>query len=367
MSYHRALRNLRRRVRNRGSKRARGGIRETAGKKHQLLVDIFNEYKAGEEPPGLTEHTPVHVGLYVAEITAIEPKENTFTIEGYLDLKWQDERLTQMGLMNGHPTHFMEQAAERVVGHIWWPDLIFSNGVGRKIIENQDLIVHPDGTVEYKQKFEQKLEAHFDLKRFPFDKQRLEIEIESFSWPSTLVKILKWDSWSGFSTKYEIPAWQTEDMRITVEDVQEEREHERFSLFKATINVERRYQYCLWKIMLPLIVIVAISWCVFWVNLENIGNRMEILLAVLLTWVAYQFIFSQDLPKLGYLTYLDYLFLLSFFFIASVFLQAVIVSVLLIRGGQSRIRAERINNHCKWAYPTAYGLVMICFNVFYLA
>ena len=320
-----------------------------------------------KNPPGLTEPTPVHVGLYVAEITAIEPKENTFTIEGYLDLKWQDERLTQMGLMNGHPTHFMEQAAERVVGHIWWPDLIFSNGVGRKIIENQDLIVHPDGTVEYKQKFEQKLEAHFDLKRLPFDKQRLEIEIESFSWPSTLVKILKWDSWSGFSTKYEIPAWQTEDMRITVEDVQEEREHERFSLFKATINVERRYQYCLWKIMLPLIVIVAISWCVFWVNLENIGNRMEILLAVLLTWVAYQFIFSQDLPKLGYLTYLDYLFLLSFFFIASVFLQAVILSVLLIRGGQSIIRAERINNHCKWAYPTAYGPVMICFNVFYLA
>ena len=118
--------------------------------------------------------------------------------------------------------------------------------------------------------------------------------------------------------------------------------------------------------MLPLIVIVAISWCVFWVNLENIGNRMEILLAVLLTWVAYQFIFSQDLPKLGYLTYLDYLFLLSFFFIASVFLQAVIVSVLLISGGQSRIRAERINNHCKWAYPTAYGLITIGFNVLYL-
>jgi hypothetical protein len=340
---------------------------ETQEKKHHILVDLFNEYKAGEEPPSLTDPTLIHIGLYVAEITKIEPKDNTFTIEGYLDLRWQDERLTHMGVMTGHPAHFMEHAAEKVVEHIWWPDVTFTNGVGREVIENQELIVKSDGTVEYKQKFQQRLEVNFDLTKFPFDKQKLVVEIESFSWPSKLVKFVKWDTKTGFSTKYEIPAWHTEDMKVSVEDVEEEREHKSFSQFKATIEVERNTQYYLWKIMLPLIVIMTISWCVFWVDHENIGNRMEILLAVLLTWVAYQFIISQDLPKLGYLTYLDYLFLLSFFFITSVFVQAVIVYVLLTRGGQSKERAERINNHCKWAYPTAYFLIMTGFSVLYLA
>ena len=80
-------------------------------KKHQILVDIFNEYKAGKEPPDLTEPTPVHVGLYVAEITA-KTEENTFTMRA---------TLTSSGRTNGSSDGSYErtsgafhgQAAER--------------------------------------------------------------------------------------------------------------------------------------------------------------------------------------------------------------------------------------------------------------
>ena len=64
----------------------------------------------------------------------------------------------------------------------------------------------------------------------------------------------------------------------------------------------RKPGFYLWKVLLPLIVIVALSWSVFWVPDERFAQRSRITATGVLTVVAYQFGFGADRPRIGYLT-----------------------------------------------------------------
>ena len=65
---------------------------------------------------------------------------------------------------------------------MWWPEVTLVNEVHAREMENEELIIYADGTVEYEEKSHAQLEAHYNLRKFPFDRQVLEIEIESFAW-----------------------------------------------------------------------------------------------------------------------------------------------------------------------------------------
>ncbi len=55
---------------------------------------------------------------------------------------------------------------------------------------------------------------------------------------------------------------------------------------------------------MPLLLIVAISWAVFWMDYEdmNLADRMSVSFTSVLTVVAFDFVSSDSLPKLSYAT-----------------------------------------------------------------
>ena len=79
-------------------------------------------------------------------------------------------------------------------------------------------------------------------------------------------------------------------------------------------NIERLTSYYIYKIILPIIFILAISWSVFWVRGSQIDAKVNVTIVCLLALIAYNFIIDEDLPKLPYLTFLDAFILLSYFF-----------------------------------------------------
>ena len=54
--------------------------------------------------------------------------------------------------------------------------------------------------------------------------------------------------------------------------------------------------------MTPLVLIVSISWSVFWMIGECLSCRMGIALTGILTVVAYQFATAKSLPNVAYFT-----------------------------------------------------------------
>ena len=83
---------------------------------------------------------------------------------------------------------------------------------------------------------------------------------------------------------------------------------------KVSIDIERNYQYYIFKIICPIILILLVSWSVFWIHPKELESKLTITIVCLLSLIAYNFVIDNDLPKLSYLTIIDYIVLLSYAF-----------------------------------------------------
>ena len=308
----------------------------------------------------------VDLGLYIVQITAINIADNTFRIEGFLDLIWCDSRLAYSSSETGRQEEiFLEEAANNKIEEIWWPDIEFTNQAGAPDIENMELIILPDGTINYQERFSVELEAHYDLRQFPFDRQLLEIEIESFAWDSEYLVLHQEEDKIGFSTDFQIPEWEIEGAETIIEEKQEIRDRKPFSKFMMKIEVARQSSYYQWKILLPLIILVAISWSVFWMIGDGLADRMSVSLTGILTIVAYQFVVADGLPKVSYFTLMDSILTLSFVMMALTIMQNIYVNTLYLHEREEA--ASYWDQLCRWLFPSTYfGGLVILFSTYLL-
>lgn len=102
------------------------------------------------------------ISLYVYEIGDLDPGENTFFMEGFLDLRWCDSRL-QFNVTQDNTTtkYFLEEDAEKELQYIWFPDVFFVNELLPRRVENEEVIIDSDGTIEYREKFGVKLMVRY--------------------------------------------------------------------------------------------------------------------------------------------------------------------------------------------------------------
>jgi hypothetical protein len=217
----------------------------------------------------------------------------------------------------------------------------------------------PDGTIDFQERFSAELEANYDLHQFPFDSQILEIEIESFAWDIDYLILNREADKIGFSDEFKIPEWEILGVDATIEAKQEVRDRKPFSEFLMTIEVARLSSYYQWKILLPLIILVAISWSVFWMVGDGLADRMSVSLTGLLTIVAYQFIVADGLPKVSYFTLMDGILTLSFVMMALTIMQNIYVNTLYLH--EKEETATRWDKLCRWLFPVSYfsGLVIL--------
>ncbi|MCB0224230.1 MAG: hypothetical protein KDI02_11105 [Anaerolineae bacterium] len=333
---------------------------------HDESNDEENDEIVFAEPPNPDGPVLVDLGLYIIEITAINIADNTFHIEGFMDLIWCDPRLAYSVSQTGrHEEIFLEEDALEKIQMMWWPDIEFVNEAGAAEIENEELIILPDGTINYEERFSAELEAHYDLRRFPFDRQQLEIEIESFAWDNDYLVLHKEDEKIGFSSEFQLPEWEIEGVGSGIEAKQEVRDRKPFSEFLMKIEVARLASYYQWKILLPLIILVAISWSVFWMIGDGLADRMSVSLTGILTIVAYQFVVSDGLPKVSYFTLMDSILTLSFVMMALTIMQNIYVNTLYLHDKEAA--AARWDKLCRWLFPVTYfGGLMILFSLYLL-
>jgi len=183
----------------------------------------------------------------------------------------------------------------------------------------------------------------FDFQKFPFDKQTLLIRIktnvgnyinnnldssndnigsltfltpepgvylnlEKFLDPS-INKLKAWKiSKDGIKIKNNIisdNSYDIFDEKINFKDE---------NVLDIEINIERNYQHYLFKIMLPVFLILCVAWYVLWIPTEKYEARLNTSIIALLALIAYNFVFQDDIPKLEYLTDIDWFILLSYIF-----------------------------------------------------
>jgi len=304
-------------------------------------------------PPNPEGPTLVDLGLFIVDINRIDEVENTFRMQGFVDLVWCDPRLAfDPEATTDEEEVFLEQDAELELERIWWPDLNFANQTEPRKRENLALVIRSDGTVNYEELFVVVLKSPFDLRRFPFDRQQLEVKIESFSWTDEVLRFHEEAGKIGFSDSLEMPEWQIRRVELSVTSSQEVRDRATFSKFLLQIEVARKPGYYLWKLVLPLILLICASWIVFWLTDWMVSRRLGLAFRGVLIVVAYQFVISGSLPRVSYLTLMDSFLMFSFIMMLLTILQNTVVSHYYLK---DRLEfAHQIDAASRWLFPIVY-------------
>ena len=111
-------------------------------KRKDLLKDDFEGAHSVYPPSRDFGPVLVDLGLFINQLTKISPVDNSFKIEGYLDLIWCDPRLSfEINEENIMKQYFLEESASIALNRIWWPAISFTNEISKRASENIELVI----------------------------------------------------------------------------------------------------------------------------------------------------------------------------------------------------------------------------------
>jgi hypothetical protein len=120
-----------------------------------------------------------------------------------------------------------------------------------------------------------------------------------------------------------------------------------------------------YRLLIPLILVVMASWSVFWLRPTSTG-RFSVTFTTILTVVAFNFIITRKLPSVPELTYLEALFGISFILLLLVVVENTIIDRLT---GAGRMEdAHHTDRISRVLFPLIYvaGIagVTVAFGIF---
>ena len=121
------------------------------------------------------------------------------------------------------------------------------------------------------------------------------------------------------------------------------------------IEVERRSGVYFISIVAVVVVIIMMSWMVFWLDLSLIPGRLSTAVTSMLTLIAYRFVAASQLPRVSYLTRMDWFLTLSFVLVLLTLVHVVYTTHLYV--SEQTDLAERINRRGRWLAPALFLVV----------
>jgi hypothetical protein len=122
--------------------------------------------------------------------------------------------------------------------------------------------------------------------------------------------------------------------------------------------IERKHGYYVFKVIVPIILILLICWGSVWIDPKEIESRLTITIVCLLSLIAYNFVIDSEMPKLEYLTVMDWIILISYFY-------ATIPNFLSIASFRFQktnlVACERIET-----YSRRYGILSYILIIFFI-
>ncbi len=307
-------------------------------------------------PPG-ARPVRVFTHFFLSDVNRIDSQEETFEIRGELTLRWQDPRRAFDAEAEGvTEKHYQGTFQFLEMFNGWWPQIAVENAVGSVPLSGVSLRIAPNGTLTMIQEISSVVKSRMALRRFPFDRQRLQVIFEPLSFYATEVLL---ETGVGATDLPErsirVSGWDVVALEAEARVERDEVTGNEYSIFVVTLDVGRLPASAIWSIIVPMSLIVLLSSVVFWMDRESLGNRMDVSFIGLLTIVAYQSLATQGLPNISYFTLLD-----GFIYVAYAGMTACIVSNIFVDQLDRRnatATADRLDWNARWAFPVVLILL----------
>ena len=293
----------------------------------------------------------VDMHLYLSDLNEIHDSKQSFVSDVFIRAQWQDSRLVHSGT---EPCYADQN-------DIWTPQLQMLNRRSVERVRPPQFLVAPDGGVLQTVRVYGDFSFRADLSDFPFDEQQLRFIIVS-GYETKDVKILADKASLSVAERLSVTNWRVQ-LREGVSSEHYVAPLDRnLSRFDVVFDAQRLSGFYTWQLLVPLILVVMMTWTVFWIPLEFVPPRVGLVATSMLTLIAYRFAMASILPPIAYLTRLDQFMVASSVLVFGALAGTVAVTWLDGRGNSSKALA--LNTACRALAPGLFLLVFVKVFVF---
>ena len=194
--------------------------------------------------------------------------------------------------------------------------LIFPGMVGTWDFINEDYL-----SILYKSKGEYNFKTDFKLHSFPFDRQKIKVFAyqSRYSLGEYQASVSDWTKRRliSFANKENaIQGWNIVNHSANYKVYKDPNSQFYNDGVELVLTIERKSSYYIFKVILPIVLILMVCWSAVWIDPKEIESRLTITIVCLLSLIAYNFVIDSDMPKLEYLTIMDYIILISYVYAA---------------------------------------------------
>ncbi|CAH3180787.1 unnamed protein product [Porites lobata] len=282
----------------------------------------------------------VFVDLHVESFGNIEEASMEFKVYSYFKQTWYDKRLA--GKIN-RTVNF--KAAD--IRNVWTPDAYCYNARITNLMlpsseTHSKISLSPEGELVYSRGITFTASCFMDLHSFPHDRQSCYLKFGSYAYDDSAV-ILKW---SG------------QDLQVSHDDMAQyaflggkfSSELESFSgvnytTIIVTFSFQRRLGFYLLQVYVPDILIVLLSWIVFWLVPDDPGARLTIGVTTVLTIMFLCGAVNVSLPPVSYAKAMDWYLMVSFAFVFLSVIESLVVFLLSTKPLGKTSKTKETNSH----------------------
>ena len=257
-------------------------------------------------PPGAQQ---VKVGFYPVAIYDLDQASNTFYADAYVWLRWKGD------IDPSATIEFTNMVEE-------WGKLM------EPLMEQPKSL--PDGSKYQQLRVEGRFVQPFSLADYPLDNHSLGIRIEDTTNGVNQLAYVLDEASSGVDQKLEIPGWKLKGWKGEIlehaygTNFGEVEQPSSFSVANFQMVIERPLSFFLWKQILPLAIVVMAALVGLFVNPRSIDARLALPMGALLSAIFLQRGYSDTLPDLGYLVFMDKIYLVAYPLILIVLIRSIV-------------------------------------------
>lgn len=317
---------------------------------------IINNVPYLISPPESDGPIKVDISFELFDIANISDADATADFTGELQLTWMDPRSAfDPDVAGVKEKTYSGDFQFNELSPRWYPQLVLLNEAFRYEANAILVKIQPDGTTSLIRDLNASARTHMDLTYYPFDSQKLRLEFGVVDYNVLqLIFEAKDMIYSPDNLVEQDPEWKTNSFHYILGT----RNSVNFSsdigssTFTVEIDLTRKPDFVIRTVIIPLLLIVLLTFSVFWLDIKDIQGRVNISFVGLLTITAYQLVVGDFLPHVAYFSFMQGLVLISL----SAITITILMTVWMAKYIDSKPKLHMVNKACIWVFPSFYLL-----------
>jgi hypothetical protein len=287
-----------------------------------LLVNasfFVSRVYAQETPPDT-----VTVGIYVTSVHDIDFRQKEYSINMWLWLKYTKAEFDFMKNLEVPMAKKFEKSYATV-----------------------DTL--EDGRIYVLMKLECLMKGTWNIRDFPFDRQKLRFGIENSMYDSKALVFVA-DTFGEHYGKYFLMEWEKDSFHIATDvkkyetafgDASLTKPHSEYSTYKVVVSVHRHSWELFFKLFIGMYISFLISCVCFYIHPDNMDSRLTLSVGSIFAVIGNKYIIDSALPESNSFSLVDMLHGITLFYVFLVILCSV--HTLRLIKADKQARAERFN------------------------